>query len=169
MSSDSTETKLNHRNSVKSDGWKSFLVPLVNATLVLAILLAVSGTVLVYKVHSFATDVISDVKVGLLRDMDNDIRLIKRSFQDGERDLRRIAARLDAITKNPEITLSPEIQQDIRSLRTEVDVLNQRLGELASNREALTDHAIHTLASSFAQAYIDMRRCHVEATAPARK
>lgn len=139
--------------------WKEFLQSLLNATLVLGIIFALSGIFLVSKVHSFAVDVLSDVKVALLHDMDNDIALLARSFQDGERDLRRVGTDLEKIMSHPEITLSPQIQQDLKALRNEVRGLNKRLEKLASDHEVLTDNAVRTLASSVAQAYIDIRGC----------
>lgn len=139
--------------------WKDFLQSLLNATLVLGIIFALSGLVLVSKVHSFAADVLSDVKVALLNDMDSDIALVARSFQDGERDLRRVGTELEKIMSHPEITLSPQIQHDLKALQNEVGALNKHLEKLASDHDALTDHAVQTLASSFAQAYIEIRGC----------
>ena len=139
--------------------WKQFLLSLVNATLLLAIVLAVLGLVLLNKVESFIADIISDVKFGLLQEIDKDITQVAGAIRSTEEDLRLIAQRLDMVLERPTITLSPDVQREIRSVKTELKALRVGITQLTSSHEALSDHAIRKIAATIAETYIDLRHC----------
>ena len=138
---------------------KDLLLALVNATLILAIILTITGIILLRKVESFAADVVSDVKIEVLRDIDKEIEDVAATVKAGERNLRRISERLDEITQRPDITLSPETQQDIRSLSAELKALKQSVSRLTASRNALSDEAIRRFFAALSETYIEMRKC----------
>lgn len=138
---------------------KSLLLALVNATLMLAIILTVAGIFLLYKVQSFTADVISDVKIELLREIDEEIEGVSETVKAGERNLRRISERLDEIIRRPEVTLSPAVEEDIRSLSAELKALRQSVNKLTESRNAMSDEAIRKVFAALADTYIRIRKC----------
>lgn len=151
---------------MQHDTWKQILQSVANATLMLAIMLMLSGAFLVHKIHSLTAEVISNVKVDLLEAIDKDVETAAKTLKQGERDLQGIAQRLESIEKYPERLLTPDAQRTINLLLSELNRLNGTLKQVVSNREALTDRAIHTLASEFAQTYIAIRNCRIAPNTP---
>ena len=94
---------------------KQFLLSLVNATLVLGIILVVLALVLLNQAESFTANVISDVKLGLLEEIDTDIKDVVGSIRSTEEELRVVANRLKQIVDQPEITLAVNDSAWLRS------------------------------------------------------
>ena len=138
---------------------KQFLLSLVNATLVLGIILVVLALVLLNQAESFTANVISDVKLGLLEEIDTDIKDVVGSIRSTEEELRVVANRLKQIVDQPEITLSPEIRAEITSIDAELGALKQEVTKFLSSHESLSDEAVQRIAATIAEAYIGIRGC----------
>ena len=109
---------------------KQFLLSLLNATLLLGIILAVTGIILISKVESFTASVISQVKFAALEDIDKDVKDVAAAIYAAERDLKTIASRLGEIVDKPDIVLSADLRQELHSLRDELQSLQKTAAAL---------------------------------------
>lgn len=138
---------------------KQFLLSLVNATLMLAIILVLLGLLLLNQAESFANDVVSDVKFALLKEIDTDVQLVVESIRATDRDLRAVEAQLKALVEQPEITLSPEIRADISAVNAKLDQLTAGVSKLLNSHDSLSDQSVRRIASTVAETYIAARHC----------
>lgn len=147
---------------------KTFLLALINATLILGIIFATCAILLVTKVERFTDNIITDVKFDLLQEIDKDVRQLVGSIRKGEEDLRLITERLDKLTTTPEITLSPQLQNDVRRLHVDIRSLQRSVTLLTLSHVEISDRTIREIAASLANAYITARNCPVSQASKSR-
>ena len=143
-----------------SDRWKQFLLSLLNATLLLGIVFVILGLILLSKIETFTENVLDDVRLGLLQEVNADVKSTISAIGTTERDLKLIASRLDAIVKHPEITLSPTLLKGVRSVSDELQKLQKSTaalpGEVANQLmqrfDAAVGHSVVTIAPPVQQA-----------------
>ncbi|MGI9410060.1 MAG: hypothetical protein ACR2OV_08300 [Hyphomicrobiaceae bacterium] len=147
---------------------RPILLSLLNATLVLAIALSVCIIVLIGRLETFADDTLSDVKFGLLKEIDNDVRQVAEVMNSGERDLRLIAERLAKWQNRPEVLLAPKMRGEIDLLVAEIRQLSAAVSRLTESHQALSDRTVRQIGAAMANAYIDIRKCRVRPPSPER-
>ena len=146
-----------------TDRLKQLHLSLLNATLMLGIILVLLALLLLDRAQSFTTNVVSDVKFGLLQEIDKDVKEVVGSIRETDRDLRRVADGLDRLIAQPEIALSPESREDIRSLEAKLTGLRDGVSQLLSSHESVSDRAVREIASRLGEVYIALRHCRREA------
>ena len=144
----------------------AFLLSLINATLVLAIVFAVTALILVDRIETFAASVISDVKFAVLQDIDTDVRQVAGAIRTTNTKLQTIAKELEEVVRSPAITLSPAMQDDVRLLIANLTSLRQSIVHLTSSHEALSDQSIRAIGATVANAIVDIRQCRVRPVQP---
>lgn len=144
------------------DRLKQFLLSLLNATLMLGIILVLLALFLVYRVETFTTNVVSEVKLGLLEEVDADVRQVVGAIRATDRDLREVADKLDRFVERPEITLSPELRQEIGALDAKLTDLRDGVTRFLSSHDAVSDQAVRDIASRLAESYLALRHCRVQ-------
>ncbi|MGI9434599.1 MAG: hypothetical protein ACR2Q4_07205, partial [Geminicoccaceae bacterium] len=96
---------------VRSKEWvtdmRQFLLSLLNATLLLAVVLAGLGIWLTYRVEHVAADLIGKVDLRVADAVEGDLRDAVTDFHELRGDLGRFNDQLAQLIEAPEITLSP--------------------------------------------------------------
>lgn len=144
------------------------LVPLarslMNETLPMLIVLSLLALVLVHKVEHFASDVLSEGKLGLLQEVDSNVRIVVDGIRTTDDDLRRIAQHLHQLTDQPQIAPTPEARHDLQRLTRALNGLRGDVTRLLASHDRHSDEVVRRIASVVAEAYLAARNCRQWAT-----
>lgn len=141
------------------DQVRTFLLSLLNATLLLAVILTLSVTFLVYKVESAAQDLMSQAGTALLSEAEHEVKGAIASIEAADRDLKQLTEKVAQVIETPGELLGARDIELLKGLRTDVQTTNRLLSEMTSSVSHLSDRTIRQFAQNVAETIISMRNC----------
>jgi septal ring factor EnvC (AmiA/AmiB activator) len=134
---------------------KDFLLALINATAILAIIAAVLALVAVERIDNFAGKVASTLTEAVLSKIDLPSKDVLANLASLREEVRSLG---DAV-REVKAKDNPILQSKIAGLTEALAALNVNVDRLANARAMLTDEAIGRLGRSVADTLTNMRGC----------
>jgi hypothetical protein len=141
---------------------RQFLISLVNATLLLAIILVLLVLWLVYKVEDVAADLVTKVDMGLVELVEGDIRDAVAGIQGLRDDLGALNDELAQLIDHPGITLSPDIREELDAINAQAAQIDKAVARLTDFDRDLSDRQIREIGNVLSEAVVNARRCRTD-------
>lgn len=146
------------RNGISARLWRlprEFLLALINATAILAIIAAILALLAVELIDNLAGNVVATMTEAVL----SKINLPSKDALANLRNLREEVGTLGNALREIEAGENPILQSEIARLREALTALNGSVDRLANARTILTDEAIGQLGRSVTDTLTSMRGC----------
>lgn len=138
-----------------------FTRPFVNVTLILAIILLVLILWLVSTTRSFVDDTMSDVKFGIVEEIEQDARDLVAEVRRGLDELDALRLDIEKLVENPASLIDPQIRRDIEAVKNDADRIASDLDRIATGHIDMSQETLEKLAVSLVRAYGDIRGCTI--------
>ena len=143
---------------------RQFVTSLLNATLLLAVVLAALVVWLSYRVEDAAADLITKVDMRVLDAAEADIRDATTEIHGLRKTLSGLNTRLARLTDGREITLSPAMRRELDAIKTQAVRIETAVTRLTNVDSQLSDRKIREIGKALAELAIDVRRCRTTGT-----
>ena len=138
---------------------RQFLMSLLNATLLLAVVLAALVVWLSYRAEDVAADLIAKVDIRVLDAAEADVRNAVAEIHGLRSDLATLNTRLARLADGREITLSPAMRQELDTIRAHAVRIEKAVANVTNVDRALSDSKIREIGKMLTEAVIDVRSC----------
>jgi hypothetical protein len=141
---------------------RQFLLSLVNATLLLTIVLVLLVLWLVYKVEDVAADLVTKVDMRVVDLVEGDIRDAVTEIHGLRHDLGTFNDELAQLVDHPEITLSPEIREELDAIIIQAAQIDMAVTRLTDFDRDLSDRQIREIGKVLSEVVINARGCRTD-------
>ena len=145
---------------------RQFLKSLLNATLLLAVILAGLTLWLTYKIEGVAADAVTQIDTRAINALDTDIKDAVGEIRGLRDDLASLNKRLVQLIESPEIRLSPELRQSLDVINSHAKRIETAVTRFVDVDRQLSDRQIRKIGTALAEVVIDARRCRTAEIAP---
>jgi hypothetical protein len=146
------------RNGISAKLWRlpgEFLLALINATAILAIVAAILALVAIVRIDNFAGNVVATMTEAALSKIDLPSKDVLENLQNLTKEVRALGNALREFKAGE----NPVLQSEIARLKEGVTALNLSVDRLTNARTILTDEAIGQLGRSVTETLTKMRGC----------
>ncbi|WP_136659449.1 hypothetical protein [Nitratireductor sp. XY-223] len=141
------------------------LRPLLNATLLLAVIATVAGLTLVNSTRALVDDTMAEVKTGVLHEIDEDAKRLFAQIDGAYAEFERLEQQVAGVLHDPQSLLDKETKDEIRSVRDDLARIADDLDKITQGQLDISQQTLERLAVSLVRTYGEFRRCRADATA----
>lgn len=138
--------------------WKA-IRPFVNASLVLALALALTGLWFVNSARTLVDDTLNDVKFGVIKELDEEANGLVAEIREGVSELHALRTDISRIADNPSDLVDQDTRDRIKEIQTVARQIALDLDRMASGHMNLSQDTLEKLAVSLVHAYGKIRGC----------
>ncbi|WP_419909952.1 hypothetical protein [Hoeflea sp.] len=139
----------------------SVIRPLLNATLLLAVVAAIAGLMLMHSTRALVDNTMADVKSGVLREIDEDAKRLFAEMDGAYAEFDRLKQRIDRIVDDPQSLLDEQVRQDIRAVKNDLHGIAEDLDRISRGQLDISQETLEKLAISLVRTYGQIRGCKV--------
>ncbi|MDA4847016.1 hypothetical protein [Hoeflea poritis] len=137
----------------------SVLRPLLNATLLLAAIAAIAGLTLVNSTRSLVDDTMTEVKSGVLHEIDEDAKRLFQEIDAAYAEFERLEQQVAGILGDPQSLLDSQTKEDIRAVRDDLSRIAGDLDRISTGQFDISQKTLEKLAVSLVRTYGEIRGC----------
>ena len=141
---------------------RQFMLSLLNATLLLAVVFVAFAIWLTYRVEDVAADLITKVDMRVVELVEGDIRDAVTEIHGLRDDLGTLNDELSQLIEHPEITLSPEIRDELNAINTQAERIDKAVARLTDFDRDLSDRQIREIGKVLSEVAINVRGCRTD-------
>ena len=139
--------------------------PLLNATLLLAVIATIAGLTLVKSARSLVDDTMTEVKSGVLHEIDEDAKRLFREMDTAHAEFERLEQQIAGILDDPQSLLDKQTKEDIRAVREDLSRIAGDLDRISAGQFDVSEKTLEKLAVSLVRTYGEIRGCKAQRAA----